>query len=58
MEWLNKLEEVEARYQELSEQMAESSVIADPSRYQRLAKQTADLAPVVEKFNRIRKWLR
>ena len=51
MEWLNKLEEVEARYQELSEQMAESSVIADPSRYQRIAKQTADLAPVVEKFN-------
>ena len=51
MEWLNKLEQVEARYNELSEQMADPSVIAEQSRYQRLAKQTADMAPVVEKFH-------
>jgi len=51
MEWLNKLEEVEARYHELSEQMADPSVIADQSRYRQLAKQTADMTAVVEKFN-------
>ena len=51
MEWLNKLEEVEARYRELSEQMADPSVISDQSRYQQLAKQTADMTAVVEKFH-------
>jgi peptide chain release factor 1 len=55
MEWLNKLEEVEARYNELSEQMADPSVLADQSRYQQLAKQTSDMAPVVDKFHRWRK---
>ena len=61
MEWLNKLEQVEARYNELSEQMADPSVIAEQSRYQRLAKQTADMAPVIEKFHlwkKIRSWCR
>ncbi len=51
MEWLNKLEEVEARYNELSEQMADPSVLADQSRYQQLAKRTSDMAPVVDKFH-------
>ena len=51
MDWLNKLEEVEVRYHELSEQMADPSVVADHTRYQQLAKQTADMTAVVEKFH-------
>jgi len=51
MDWLNKLEEVEARYHELSEQMADPSVVSNQSRYQQLAKQTADMTAVVDKFH-------
>ncbi|MDA1313588.1 MAG: peptide chain release factor 1 [Acidobacteria bacterium] len=50
MEWLNKLEEVEARYNALSQQMADASVLADRSRYQQLAKRASDMMPVLEKF--------
>ena len=50
MEWLSKLEQVEARYNALSEQMADPSVLADRSRYQALAKRASDMMPVLEKF--------
>jgi peptide chain release factor 1 len=52
MEWLNKLEEVEARYQELSEQMADPALVQDRSRYQQTAKAASDISEVVEKFRR------
>ena len=50
MEWIRNIEEVEARYEHLSEQMADPSVLADRVRYQRLARQHAGIVPVVEKY--------
>ena len=50
MQWIAKLEEIEARYNELSTEMAEPGVVADQKRYQKIAKQLSDIGEVVEKF--------
>ena len=50
MEGLKKLEELEARYGELSEQMAEPAIAQDPSAYRKIAKSHSDISDVVDKF--------
>ena len=49
-----RLEQIEARFQELSRQMADPEVLADHEKYQKIAKQHRDLDPIVEKFREYR----
>ncbi len=53
MHYLNKLEEIEAKYEALTEQLGKAEVLADPALYQKTAKSRADLTEIVEKF---REW--
>jgi peptide chain release factor 1 len=48
--WLDKLREIEARYEDLSQKLADPSVLQDPQTLQRHAKAHADLQPFVEKY--------
>jgi peptide chain release factor 1 len=50
-----KLEAIEKTYEELTQQMADSNVIVDQSRYTKVAKQHRELEPIVEKFRELRK---
>ena len=49
----DKLKESEARYAQLTEQLAQPETLADTAQYQKLAKAHSDLGPVVEKY---REW--
>ena len=48
-----KLEEIEARYQELNEQLGRPETLADKTLYQKTAKAHRELMPIVEKH---RQW--
>ncbi len=48
-----KLDQVEARYEALTHELAKPEVLADSARYQKLAKTHAELGQVVEKY---REW--
>ena len=50
MEWILRIEEVEARFEDLSASMADPEVLADPRTYQRLARQHGEISEVVEKY--------
>ena len=50
MEGLKKLEELEVRYAELAEEMADPSVAQDPPAYRKIAKSHSDISEVVDKF--------
>ncbi|MFQ5927602.1 MAG: peptide chain release factor 1 [Terriglobia bacterium] len=50
-----KLDQVEARYDELTRQLATPEVLASSARYQKLAKSHAELGAVVEKYRAYRK---
>jgi peptide chain release factor 1 len=50
-----KLEAIENTYEELTQQMADSNVIVDQSRYTKVAKQHRELEPIVEKYRELRK---
>ncbi len=45
-----RLEQIEARYQELTGALASPEIISDSARYQKTAKAHSELAPLVEKF--------
>src|SRR5579863_7019604 len=45
-----KLRDIEARFATLETQMSDSAVAQDPSAYQRLAKESKEIAPVVERY--------
>ncbi len=45
-----KLEQTEAKFQELTEALASPEVISDSAKYQKTAKAHSELAPVVEKY--------
>jgi peptide chain release factor 1 len=45
-----RLEQIEARYEEMSRQLADPEVLGDHEKYQKIAKQHRELEPVVEKF--------
>ena len=53
MQWVKKLDELEARYEQLSEEMALPEAIADQSRFQKAAKAAAELSEVVNSY---REW--
>jgi len=46
----DRLEQIEARYEELTQALATPEVIGDSSRYQKAAKAHSELAPVVERY--------
>ncbi len=47
---LERLDQLEARYEELGQQLADPALVSDQKKYQATAKQHRDLQPVVEKF--------
>src|SRR6201997_1253756 len=46
----DRLDQLEARYEELTHALASSEVISDSSKYQRTAKAHSEIAPIVEKY--------
>ncbi len=52
---LAKLDDLEARYEELTTLLAEAATLAAPDRYQRVAKAHADLADTVALYQRLRR---
>ncbi|MCY4187919.1 MAG: peptide chain release factor 1 [Bryobacterales bacterium] len=50
MDWIRSIEEVEARFEELSAKLADPSLLADQKAYQQCAKQHSSIAQVVEKY--------
>jgi peptide chain release factor 1 len=50
----DRLEQIEARYEDLGRQLADPEVLADQQKYQKAAKQHRDLEAVVEKFREYR----
>jgi peptide chain release factor 1 len=55
MEYLQKLDETEKRFEELTRQMADPEVISDQEAYQKTAKQVSDLTDLVAKYREWRK---
>ncbi|MFQ5881931.1 MAG: peptide chain release factor 1 [Candidatus Methylomirabilales bacterium] len=55
---LDKLREIETRYEELSQKLADPSVLQDPTTFQRYAKAHADLQPIVERYQAYRRLVR
>jgi peptide chain release factor 1 len=49
-----RLEQIEARYEELGRQLADPEVLGDHDKYQKIARQHRDLADVVDKFRQYR----
>ena len=50
MEWIGKLEEIEARYDDLAQRMADPEIVQDQEKYQKAAQASAEISEVVEKF--------
>ena len=48
-----KLDQIESKYQEMTDQLSSSEVAGDSARYQKLARTHAELSAVVEKY---REW--
>ena len=44
MDWANRLEETERRYNRLSEEMADPAAMKDQSAYQKAAKAASDIS--------------
>jgi peptide chain release factor 1 len=55
MQYQQRLDEAEARYNELTDKMADPEIINDPDQYRKIAKQQSELADVVTKY---REWKR
>ncbi|MGB9606213.1 MAG: PCRF domain-containing protein, partial [Bryobacteraceae bacterium] len=53
MQYARKLDEIEARFEELTRQMADPALIQDPERYRKTAKAHAELDPIVARY---REW--
>jgi len=50
MNFFQKLDQVEARYEELTQELAQPEVLAASARYQKLAKLHAELGTIVERY--------
>ncbi len=50
MHFLEKLAEIETRYEELTDKLGKAEILADPSVYQKTAKAQAELSEIVEKY--------
>ncbi len=46
----DRLDQIEAKYEELTQALASPEVISDSSRYQKVAKVHSEVAPIVEKY--------
>jgi peptide chain release factor 1 len=53
MQFLQKLEELEKRFEELTQQMADPAVIGNPDQYRKVTKEQSELSEPVSKF---REW--
>ena len=53
MQYRDKLEALEAKYQDLTDQMADNAIINDPQEYRKISKARSDIEEVVQKF---REW--
>lgn len=53
MQWLNRLDRIEARYDELSHEMADPGIMQDQDRYQKAAKALSEIEDLVTKY---REW--
>jgi peptide chain release factor 1 len=51
----DKLDQIEARYEDLGRQLGDPSLLADQKKFQTVAKQHRDLEPTVDKFREYRK---
>jgi peptide chain release factor 1 len=51
----DKLQEIEARYQQLQKELSDPKVIADQSQFQKIAKAHAELEPIVASFEKYKK---
>jgi peptide chain release factor 1 len=51
----DKLDQIEARYEDLGRQLGEPALLADQKKFQAIAKQHRDLEPTVDKFREYRK---
>ncbi len=51
----DKLDQIEARYEDLGRQLGDPSLLADQKKFQGVAKQHRDLEPTVDKFREYRK---
>ncbi len=51
---LDKLRDIELRYEDLDRILSDSDVAKDPDRYKRLSKERSDLEPIVTEFRRYR----
>jgi len=45
-----RLEQIEARYDELNEALASPAIVGDSARYQKTAKAHSEISPIVEKY--------
>ena len=50
MEYAKKLDEIEVRFDELSQEFADPAMMGDPDRYRKTAKARSDLEEVVNKY--------
>ncbi|HUO60645.1 MAG TPA: peptide chain release factor 1 [Candidatus Acidoferrales bacterium] len=50
----DRLDQIEARYEELTKQLASPEIVSDSAKYQKTAKAHSDLQPVVEKYREYR----
>lgn len=50
MQWLSKLDEIEARHRSLAEELADPAVLQDQERYQKAAKASSDLTEIVDAY--------
>ncbi len=48
---LNKLQEIENKYKELTKELENPDIFQDIKKYQEISKEHSDLKPIVEKFN-------
>jgi peptide chain release factor 1 len=52
---MQKLEAVERRHDDITDRLSNPAVLADPGEYQRLARVRAELSPLVEEYQRLKK---
>ena len=53
MQYLQKLDSIEKRFEELTQQMADPAVISDSEQYRKVTKAQSELADVVAKYPRV-----
>ncbi len=53
MQYIQKLDEIESRFEEMTRQMADPAIINDPDKYRKTAKSQSELSEVVSKY---REW--